>query len=138
MNKTSILSLKELSRHEITRFLIVGVFSFLIEFCIFSLLVDVLGVPYTTANYPAMGVAIIANYYLTRKHVFVSSRYSQNYTFILFSVFTLMGALLNQFLLWFFVEQIMVNIKASKFLAVGLTAVFNFLTKKYFVFTKAD
>lgn len=138
MNKTSIIYLKALSKHEVTRFLIVGIFSFMIEFCIFSLLVDFVGVPYTTANYPAMGAAIIANYYLTRKHVFISSRYNSNITFILFSIFTLTGAFLNQFLLWFFVELIAVDIKASKFLAVGLTAVFNYFTKKHFVFNKTD
>ncbi|WP_207534710.1 GtrA family protein [Desertivirga arenae] len=134
MVKVTILQLKELSSHEVSRFLIVGILSFIIEFCVFTLLVDLADIPYTIANFPAMAVAIIANYFLTKKHVFTTSRYGNQLTFILFSVFTLAGAALNQFFLWFFAEQVVLNIKVCKVLAVGLTSVFNYFTKKYFVF----
>jgi putative flippase GtrA len=134
MIHSAISTFKEFSKLQVIRFLIVGVASFLVEFIVFAMLVDGAGVIYTYANLPAMTAAIIFNYFLTKKYVFETGKYNARTTFILFITFTLLGVILNQFLLWFFVEQIAVNIKVSKVLAVGLVAVFNFFTKKHFVF----
>lgn len=134
MLNSAISLVKGFSKGQIIRFLIVGVISFLIEFGVFAFLVDVANINYQYANLPAMGLAIICNYFLTRKYVFESVKHNARTTFILFLTFTLMGVVLNQYLLMLMVEQMEFNIKASKVVAVGLVAIFNFLTKKYFVF----
>lgn len=134
MIKFAITAVKEISKHQVTRFLVVGILSFVIEFCIFSFLIDFLHIEYIHANLPAMAAAIFCNYYLTKKLVFESGRYSEKRTFILFLTFTFGGIFLNQIVLWIMVEEINLNVKISKTFAVGLVAVFNYLTKKYFVF----
>lgn len=132
--RIAISSLKELPKSQVIRFIVVGGASFLIEFCLFTFLIDVVDIKYTHANLPAMAVAILFNYFLTRWFVFDSARYNQRKTFVLFLTFTLMGVVLNQFLLWFMVEQLIINIKISKVLTVASVAVFNYFTKKHFVF----
>lgn len=125
---------KEISKLQVTRFLIVGVASFLVEFCLFTFLIDVIDLKYTYANPPAMAVAILFNYFLTKWFVFEAQKHNARKTFVLFLLFTFMGVVLNQLLLWLMVEHMLLNIKASKVLAVGIVAVFNYLTKKHFVF----
>lgn len=134
MTRLIISTVKEISRHQVSRFLIVGVFSFLIEFFVFTLLIDMFHVRYTDANIPAMAVSVVCNYFLTRMFVFEGGRYNDRVTFVLFVIFTLLGLGLNQFFLWFLVEQADVGIKLSKFIAVGLASVFNYFAKKYLVF----
>lgn len=130
----TITAVKEISKHQVTRFLIVGFLSFLVEFSIFTFLVDVAHMKYTYANLPAMGVAILFNYVLTSRLVFEPGRYSGKVTFMLFISFTMAGVILNQFLLWFLVDKLAFDIKISKVAVVGSVAVFNYFTKKHFVF----
>lgn len=134
MISSAISAVKEFSKVQIIRFLVVGALSFLIEFGVFAFLVDIAHINYQYANIPAMAIAIICNYFLTRKYVFEPLKHNAKMTFVLFLTFTLVGVVLNQYLLLFMVEQLEFNIKGSKVLAVGLVAIFNFLTKKYFVF----
>jgi len=95
---------------------------------------DMFHVRYTDANIPAMAVSVVCNYFLTRMFVFEGGRYNDRVTFVLFVIFTLLGLGLNQFFLWFLVEQADVGIKLSKFIAVGLASIFNYFAKKYLVF----
>lgn len=134
MTRLIIATVKEISRHQVSRFLLVGVFSFLIEFCVFTVLIDFFYFRYTDANVPAMAISVVCNYFLTKMFVFEGGRYNDRVTFVLFVVFTLFGLGLNQFFLWFLVEHGDVNIKLSKFIAVGFASVFNYFTKKYLVF----
>lgn len=134
MTRATISTVKQISKYDAVRFLFVGVVSFLIEFSVFTFLVDIIEIRYTSANLPAMGIAIICNYFLTRWLVFEPGRYSGKVTFILFMTFTLAGVALNQFFLWYFVEHLTVNVKLSKVFAVSIVAVFNYFTKKYIVF----
>ena len=125
---------RKIADHEVIRFLFVGVLSFLLEFIIFVVLVDFLKVKYTYANPPAMGVSIIFNYFMTRWLVFKTVRYNNKVSFILFAVVTLVGVVLNQFMLWFLIEQLLMGVKISKVLAVGTVAVFSYFSKKHLVF----
>lgn len=134
MTRLIITTVKEISRHQVSRFLVVGAFSFLIEFLVFAVLVDSFYIKYTEANLPAMSISVVCNYFLTKMFVFEGGRYNGRMTFLLFVVFTIFGLGLNQFFLWFLVEHGDVNIKLSKFIAVGLASVFNYFTKKYLVF----
>lgn len=133
MSKTAAV-VKDLSRSQVIRFLIVGFICFLLEFFTFTLLIDVFHVKYTHANLPSISVAIVASYFLSRKLVFDSNRYNDRLTFILFIAFTLAGVALNQFLLWFTVEKLHLNVKVSKVTAVAVVSSFNYVTKRFFVF----
>lgn len=134
MTKTAITVVKDLSRLQVVRFLTVGFICFLVEFISFNILTDFFHVRYTQANLPSMGMAILCSYFLSRKMVFEQGRSSNKTTFILFMAFTIAGVALNQFLLWFMVENLIWNIKISKIAAVALVSAFNYFTKKHLVF----
>lgn len=134
MTKATVTLVKDLSRSQVVRFLIVGFICFLVEFISFNILTDVLKVRYTHANLPAMGMAILCSYFLSRRMVFDQGRLNPRLTFILFVTFTIAGVALNQFLLWFMVEHLVWHVKGAKILAVALVSGFNYFTKKYFVF----
>jgi len=134
MTKVAITFVKDLGRSQVMRFLVVGFICFLVEFISFNILIDVLHVRYTHANLPAMGMAILFNYFLSQKLVFEPGRFNPKLTFVLFMTFTLAGVALNQFLLWFMVEYLIWAVKISKIMAVALVAVFNYFTKKHLVF----
>ncbi len=134
MIKSGIASLRQLYKLQVIRFLAVGVFSVLIEFVLFALLVNYLRVEYMRANLMAMSVSILCNYFMSCTVVFGSGRSRGKVTFSLFMLFTLAGLLLNQFLLWFLVEKLTVHVMAGKVLATGTVAFFNFFTKKHIVF----
>jgi putative flippase GtrA len=134
MIKSGIANLKQLYKLQVIRFLAVGVLSVLIEFVLFALLVNILHVEYMRANLMAMSVSILCNYVMSCNVVFDSGRSRGKVTFSLFMLFTLAGLLLNQFLLWFLVEKLIINVMAGKVLAIGTVAFFNFFTKKHIVF----
>lgn len=134
MTKLIITTVKEISRHQVSRFLVVGVFSFLVEFCVFTVLVDLFALRYTAANFPAMAISVTCNYFLTKMFVFEGGRYNDRLTFVLFVVFTLAGLGLNHFFLWYLVQHGAMDVKLSKVIAVGLASVFNYFSKKYLVF----
>lgn len=121
---------------QIIRFLLVGLFTSIIELSLFTLLIDLFRIKYLHANLLAMAIAIIVNYSLTRRLVFEGGRYNGKVAFTVFSLFTLFGVLLNQFLLWFLVEQTHVQVNASKGLALGAVSAFNYFAKKHVVFRK--
>jgi putative flippase GtrA len=53
-------------------------------------------------------------------------------------IFVLIGLLINQFFLWVFVEFISLDYKTSKVLAIGITIVWNFVTREHLIFKSAD
>ncbi|GAB3538535.1 hypothetical protein GCM10027443_33700 [Pontibacter brevis] len=126
--------LKKANKSQVVRFLIVGCFCAGVEFVLFALLVHLFGVNYLHANLASLLVAVLLNYLISRKHVFKSGRYSGKVEFSAFVLLSAIGVALNQYLVWCFIEQVELNVNVGKVLAIGLVAVFNYLTKKHIVF----
>lgn len=126
--------LKKTNKSQLIRFLIVGGLCAGIEFLLFALLVNVFAVGYLYANMVSLLVAVLLNYLISRKHVFEGGRYSGKVEFIAFVLFSAIGVALNQYLVWYFVEQVALNVNLGKAVAIGLVAAFNYLTKKHIVF----
>ena len=119
---------------QVFRFLLVGGLCAGVEFLLFALLIHAFGVAYLHANMASLLVAVILNYIISRRHVFKKGRYSGRVEFTAFVFFSAIGVALNQYLVWSFVEQVELNVNVGKVLAIGLVAVFNYLTKKHIVF----
>lgn len=136
MALAALAKAKDVYNLQVIRFLFVGGVSFFIEFSIFAGLVDFFSVNYMQANGVAMSFAVVLNYFLTRWLVFEGGRHNSKVTFFIFILFTLCGVMLNQALLWFLVEEILINVKISKVLVTVAVAVFNFYTKKHIVFRR--
>ena len=68
--------------------------------------------------------------------MFDKGKYSGKVEFTAFAVFSAMGVALNQYLVWYFVNQAGLEVNMVKVLAIGLVSFFNFLTKKHIVFKR--
>jgi len=105
-----------------------------VEFFLFAILVDFYHMKYLAANLISLLVAVVLNYLISKKTVFESGKHSANIEFMYFLLFTGIGVALNQYLVWFFADQLVWDVRLGKVFAIGIVAVFNFFTKKHFVF----
>jgi putative flippase GtrA len=122
------------SVYQFTRFLIVGFSSAAIEIGILVLLVERMESSYLYANIIAFVITNVLNYSLSRTWVFTSDNNKIVNEFFAFMIFVSVGLGINQLFLWLFVEFGGLNYKISKVIAIGLTVIWNFLTRKHFVF----
>ncbi|MCZ6901088.1 MAG: GtrA family protein [Bacteroidetes bacterium] len=129
-----LISTQRGDRTQFLRFLITGGLSAGIEFISLIALVEIIGLYYLYANIVAFVIANIFNYFLSRSWVFKNGKFSVHKEFIAFFTFALMGLLLNQFVLWFFVATFSINYKISKLFAICMVVFYNFATKKFIVF----
>ncbi|MCC9168729.1 GtrA family protein [Pontibacter harenae] len=134
MKYTSLVKGKQKELVQIVRFGIVGFLSAIFDMFLFITLHDYFGVNYLVANFGSTSLAIVVNYYVSKKWVFSSGKYSPRTEFITFMVFSGIGVVLNHFLIMLFVEHFLLEPSKSKLIAIALVAVFNFVTKKLFVF----
>jgi putative flippase GtrA len=123
---------------QFSRFFLVGVISAAIEMSILIGLVEYVSWDYLAANLIAFNITNLLNYVLSRMWVFTSDNNKIAPEFKKFMIFVLIGLLINQFFLWVFVEFISLDYKTSKVLAIGITIVWNFVTREHLIFKSAD
>lgn len=123
-------------KNQFFRFILVGIACAGIEFIIFNILVYNYRVDYLQANLFSLLVAVILNYFLSRKIVFLKGIYSGKIEFMAFILVSVLGISLNQYLLWAFAENTDLDIRIGKIFVIGFVAFFNFFLKKYIVFKK--
>lgn len=114
---------------EIIRFLIVGVFSFIIDYFGLYILTEYYEINYLLSSSISFSIAVVINYILSVKFVFKNARNGckQVSLFILSSVVALF---LNQFCMWFFVEIAAIHYMVSKLLATVIVTIWNYISKK--------
>jgi len=136
MKDFSPVTAKQNELFQIIRFGLVGAFCAALDIIFFIILYDYLKINYLIANFGSTCFAILINYYISKKWVFKSGKYSARVEFAAFMIFSIIGLVINQFLIWLFVERFFMNPKTGKIIAIILVAIFNFITKKIFVFKK--
>ncbi|WP_207432128.1 GtrA family protein [Sabulibacter ruber] len=119
---------------QLVKFIIVGALCAGFDMFFFILLNEYFQINYLVANFISTFLAILLNYVLSKKWVFKSGKYSARVELIAFVLFSVAGFFINQILIWLFVEKIFLDPKYGKLLAIILVAIFNFVTKKVFVF----
>ena len=120
---------------EFLRFMVVGVISAGIEFSLLFLFKQY--VDYKIANILAFVVTNVITFSLTRRYVFTSSgnRAEEQKLFVI----CLGGALLvNHMVLWSLVEYVSLDMRLAKIIAIGVTVIWNFLTRKNIVFRNRE
>jgi len=116
------------------RFFLVGAVSAAIEMSILIGLVEYMSWGYLIANLIAFTITNLLNYVLSRMWVFTSDNNKIAAEFVKFMIFVLIGLLINQLFLWAFVEFALIDYKISKMLAIGITIIWNFVTRKHLIF----
>lgn len=137
---------------QIFKFAIVGGLSFIIDFVVYALLCNILGVHYIFAGICGFTVSIIFNYKMSMRYVFASKDdMSKSKEFVTFVVLSIIGAGLNSLILFVCVDvmyqnwiwlQSVLSIKlmnlAAKIIATAIVMVYNFVTRKIFLEKKED
>jgi len=125
-------NLNRLLKAEFARFVVVGGISAVLEYSLYFVFKTV--VDYLIANILAFALTNIVTYVLTKRYVFNTTNENKVQTATLFAI-CLMGALLvNQIVLWALVEFLAVDDKIAKAIAIAVTVIWNFFTRKHFVF----
>ena len=119
---------------QIFKFVIVGGIATLIDWAIYYVLYNFLHIPPLVANILSFSVSVIYNYTASVKWVFdVNQEKSKKRMFIEFMIFSIIGLLLTELLLWIFIDLLSINAMISKIIATAIVMVFNFITRKIFL-----
>ena len=134
---------------EIVRFGIIGVLATLLDWGIFYVLTNFLGVYYVVSSVIGFCVSVIFNYLLSRVWVFhVTEKQNVVREFILFMITSIIGLGINTLVLWLCVEWMFVQMTflsvipddilelIGKAAATFVVMVWNYLIRKFLVFKK--
>lgn len=145
---------------QILKFGVVGVICFLIDFIITNVLAAVLRsqMGMTTSKAALIGafwgfvISVIINYILSMKYVFTrKENLSRKKEFIIFTILSLFGLLLNELIIkvsidviyenWLWLKNLVGPVlvtAGAKIVATGIVMVYNFITRKIFLEEKGE
>lgn len=119
--------------HHLILYGIIGSFSSGLDFAIYTLLVQVLGVHYIAANCISVVAGISTSFILNRNYNFkVKDKTGRRFGIFLCVGFT--GLLLSNLILYTCINTFALNKIVSKLLSIVLVVFFQFLVNKYFTF----
>ena len=116
------------------RFIITGGLTATIDFVLLVLFVEVFSLYYLVAGGISFVVAVSLNYFISRDWVFTGGKYSHPVEFLGFFITSSIGLLLNQIVLWIFVDLLSLDYRISKVIAIFIVTFWNFATKKHLIF----
>ena len=132
---------------QLLKFGVVGGISFVVDFTIYAVLANVIGVHYLIAGACSFVVSVTVNYLLSMKFVFESKDDMKKTTeFAVFVILSLIGLGLNSVILficmdliyrnWTFLNQLLsadLMKLAAKIIATAIVMVYNFVSRKIFL-----
>lgn len=119
---------------QIFKFVIVGGIATVIDWAIYYVLYNFLHIKPLIANILSFSVSVIYNYTASVRWVFdVNSNKSKKRMFIEFMIFSIIGLLLTELLLWLGIDVLGMHAMIIKILATAIVMVFNFITRKLFL-----
>jgi putative flippase GtrA len=122
--------------HEIIRFLAVGGGCFLLDYGLLFILTAFAGVPYLISSGISFTVSLVVNYILCVSFVFRTGRQTARQT-ALFVMTSVAGLAVNQFCMWFLVEQAGLYYMVAKIGAAAIVTLWNYVTKRLVLKQKA-
>lgn len=113
---------------------IVGVIATLIDFAVLFLLKEVCNVNTLIANTISFIISVIFNYIASVKWVFdVNNNKDKKKTFITFIIFSIIGLILNDIIMYLCIDKLNIYYMISKIVATIFVMIFNFVTRKMFL-----
>ena len=121
---------------QLFRYAFVGGLAFLVDFGVLVALTEWFGVYYLHSAAIAFLTGLTTNYLLSVFWVFQTSTVSNPLVeFVIFGVLGLIGLGLNQFLIYFFTEQVGFHYTLSKGIATATAFLWNFASRKLILFS---
>ena len=118
---------------QIIKFGIVGGLAFIIDYGIYTLLSQLLGIYYILASIISFSISVIFNYILSIKWVFDVTKKQTTKDFIIFIVLSVIGLIINSIILYICVELFNIHDMICKIIATIIVMVYNFITRKIFI-----
>ncbi len=119
---------------QIFKFGIVGFIATVIDFLCIYILKEFLHLPVIISNTLSFCIATIYNYWASIHWVFnVNKEKNPKKNFILFILFSVMGLLLNDLIVWFTTYEFNIYYLLGKVIATAIVMIFNFITRKLFL-----
>lgn len=125
-----------LFNRQILLFVFVGVICYFIGILLLMFFVELVQLEVNLSNIISSTITIFICYLLNVKFVFKSGRHSRNKEILAFYVFSFVGLLLNVMLMFLMTKYLPIWYVISKTIVTVVVAVFNFTTRKRFVFLR--
>lgn len=119
---------------QIFKFVIVGGIATIIDWAVYYVVYNYIGIDPLIANILSFSISVIYNYSASVKWVFdINENKSKKRMFIEFMIFSIIGLLLTELLLWIGINKLSMNAMLTKIIATAIVMVFNFITRKMFL-----
>lgn len=119
---------------QIFKFGIVGGIAFVIDYSIMVFCKEVLHFNVLLSAFFGFTISVIYNYIASVKWVFdVEKEKSKTKNFIIFVIFSVIGLLLTELIMWLGTDVIKISYLIVKVLATIIVMIFNFITRKIFL-----
>ena len=115
---------------EIIRFCFVGGVSFLMDYGILFALTEFAGVYYLYSSAISFSITVVFNYWLCVIYVFKDAKKQSTRRAIIFFGTGVVGLLLNQLCMWFFVDVAGLYYMIAKIFATAIVTIWNYVTKR--------
>ena len=126
--------LSKLLNRQVISFVIVGGICYFIGISLLMFFVELVKLEINLANLISSIITIFICYLLNVKFVFQGGRYKRTKEIFTFYIFSFFGLLLNITLIYFMTKYLPIWYVISKTIVILIVAVFNFTTRKKFVF----
>lgn len=124
---------------QFSKFGIVGVIAFFIDYGTMILLTELFNVPYIVSTTIGFTVSVIFNYFASMKYVFKRrDDMDRKKEFIIFIVLSVIGLGINDALMFVTVDVFGGDYRLMKIIVTGVVMVYNFVTRKIFLEEKQE
>lgn len=119
---------------QIMRFGVVGGLAFVIDYVSLIVCCELFHIPVLLSAGIAFTISVIFNYILSVNWVFdVDKSKSEKRNFFLFIIFSIIGLIITEIIMWFGTDIINISYLIVKIFATAIVMVFNFITRKLFL-----
>ena len=125
---------------EIVKYLVAGGLAFVTDASILYVLTEFAGWHYLASNTAGFSAGLIVTYLLSIHWVFSDRKYEFQLMaeFPIFVAIVFAGYLINQLVMWLVVEYVGIDYLMAKVVATVFVLGFNFVAKKFLLFTKTN
>ena len=116
--------------YEIVRFLLVGGTCFVLDYGLLYVLTEYGGLHYLLSAGISFSLSVLLNYWLCLIYVFHGSSTQAYRMKMLFFGSIIAGLVLNQMLMWIFVDLIHIYYMIAKLIAAAIVTVWNYVLKR--------
>ena len=114
------------------KYLVVGGICTIVDIGLLYILTEYVGIYYVLAAALSFTMGVTLNYFMCTGWIFEESKIKNKGIEILFYlIISIIGLLINVFVIWLLTNFVALHFMLSKFLATALTLIWNFCSRKY-------